>query len=205
MQQPVYGAQIYPMPSDAVNTTAKIQYGSRVEDSYYEPKRQLLGYSVFVVVATVAALLCLGCTMAAFRQNDEDKGVLALKAISCGLMLYFKAVSLHYPEYLGGKPSPIKSWPMLLSYFFYASALIFTEPGSVLSITCFFVALALAHYFLMFRDDSSDSFLLNFKPWVYKKKLVDAPVAQPYGQAKNLPDPYIPAGYPTPPTFTEKK
>ena len=59
MQQPVYGAQIYPMPADAVNTTAKIQYGSRVEDSYYEPKRQLLGYSVFVVVATVAALYAL--------------------------------------------------------------------------------------------------------------------------------------------------
>lgn len=182
VQQPVYGAQAYPVQSVTVNV--KRHYGSRVDNPDYEPRRQPLGYFLSVLFAAVVAFLGLICFSGIFFA--EEKLVFTLLTIASCFMVYFMAVSLHYPEYLGGKPSSSKAWPMVLSYLFIVFAFTASSPQIFLIVFWIFSIFAWLQYLIMFQDDSSGNCVLNLKPWVYRRKYfasVAPPAAvQNYGQ-----------------------
>ena len=92
--------------------------------------------------------------------------------MSCflGTMLGFLVVSLRYPEYLGGNPSPMKAWPLLLAYSFLIAAGIWNEPSQYIYVTVCLMPIGIFQYVVMFQDDSSERCCLFFKPWVHKRK-----------------------------------
>lgn len=181
VQQPVYGAQAYPMTYDNVNV--KRHFSSRVDNPDYEPRRQLLGYFLSVLFAAVVAFLGFLCFFGILFA--EEKLIFTLLTIASGFMVYFMALALHYPEYLGGKPSSSKAWPMFLSYLLIAFAFTAPNPELVAPIFCINSIFAWLQYLIMFQDDSSGNCILNFKPWVYRRKhfaSVAPPAVQTYGQ-----------------------
>lgn len=160
--QAVNGAQVYPMPNIQV-------HGSRMDDSSSEFQRQTIGYFTSVVFAIVVALSCVICSIKAFYAYKKFVYYVLL-AISCGIMLCFMAVVLHYPAYLSGKPSKVKSWPIWLTYTLLAVAVFVDERHIEFQSICGFLMMAAIQCWIMFQDDSSSSLGLNLKPWVYKKK-----------------------------------
>ena len=69
VQQPVYGAQAYPVPNVTVNV--KRHYGSRVDNPDYEPRRQPLSYFLSVLFAAVVAFLGLICFSGIFFAEEK--------------------------------------------------------------------------------------------------------------------------------------
>ena len=157
----------------------KLKHDNPAEDPDYEPQRQCFGYSLSIIFAfliSIFAVLC-GKTLL-FGTNNHAKLLSACFIGFCGFMLYLLVMGLRYPEYLGGKPEPVKAWPIPVAWTFFTIAGVYNEPGKSAEIITMSIVVALIQYFVMFQDDSNPCCCcLCLKPWVYRKRSM--PTAQP--------------------------
>ena len=167
------------MPETRAYAPLKLKHENPAEDPDYEPQRQCFGYSLSIIFAFLISLFAVLCGIELLSGiKDHIKVPSACCLGFCGFMLYLLVMSLHYPEYLGGKPELVKAWPIPVAWTFFAIAGVNDTPEKSSEIVTMCIVAILIQYFVMFQDDSNPCCCcLCLKPWVYRKRSM--PTAQP--------------------------
>lgn len=165
----------------------KVKVFTGIPDFANDPKYELV--KIFVPCAAYTSIVIfMLLAVAAVGLGIKLHGNLGFDVVeySCiGAFFFFYGIysflTIHYPDYLAGRPNPIKLWPIALvviavitgqTYLYLNNKL---ELYLIILFTVGGVVILVFQYVLHFGYDDTQSRWIKSKPWYYK--LVEQPPA----------------------------
>lgn len=129
--------------------------------------------SMVIIMIFAVAIIITGIKL------SGEPGIDIVDFCCIGAFVFFLGIysflSIHYPNYLAGRPNPIKMWPVFLAILFFigGKAYLFVnkklELVSMILIAVGGLFACILQYFQHFGYDDTQSCWVKQKPWYYKR------------------------------------